>query len=72
MRAVILAAGEGQRLRKDIKREKPLINLLGLSLIERNILSLRDCGIEDVVIITGCYKKKLKTIWVTEANIRYI
>ncbi|HHT63171.1 MAG: sugar phosphate nucleotidyltransferase [Bacillota bacterium] len=60
MRAVILAAGEGQRLRKDIKREKPLINLLGLSLIERNILSLRECGIEDFVIITGCYKKEIE------------
>ena len=41
MRAVIWR--RGQRLRKEYK-EKPLINLLGLSLVKRNILSLRECG----------------------------
>ena len=54
MRAVLLAAGEGKRLRPYFDRPKPLVRLLGLALIERNILSLRECGINDFIIITGC------------------
>ncbi len=60
MRAVILAAGEGSRLRAYSNRPKPLIPLLGLSLIERNILALRECGIEDIIIITGCYDHEIR------------
>ncbi|MGI5912429.1 MAG: sugar phosphate nucleotidyltransferase [Syntrophomonadaceae bacterium] len=53
MKAVLLAAGEGKRLRPFFSRPKPLVSLLGLSLIERNILSLRECGIKEFIIITG-------------------
>lgn len=60
MRAVILAAGEGSRMRPHFRGPKPLIKLLGLSLIERNILSLKECGITHFVIITGCYDRELK------------
>ncbi|NLM21198.1 MAG: NTP transferase domain-containing protein [Peptococcaceae bacterium] len=60
MRAVILAAGEGSRLRAFSNRPKPLIPLLGLSLIERNILALKECGINDFVIITGCYAHEIR------------
>ncbi|NLY42607.1 MAG: NTP transferase domain-containing protein [Clostridiaceae bacterium] len=60
MRAVLLAAGEGRRLRPYFNRPKPLARLLGLTLIERNILSLRECGIKDFIIITGCYSTELK------------
>ncbi|NLL17650.1 MAG: NTP transferase domain-containing protein [Clostridia bacterium] len=60
MRAVILAAGEGSRLRAYSKRPKPLIPLLGLSLIERNMLALKECGINDIVIITGCYDNEIR------------
>ncbi len=60
MRAVLLAAGEGKRLRPYFNRPKPLVPLLGLSLIERNILSLRECGINDLVIITGCYADEIR------------
>ncbi|MEW6624638.1 MAG: sugar phosphate nucleotidyltransferase [Bacillota bacterium] len=55
MRAVLLAAGEGRRLWPYFNRPKPLVRLLGLALIERNILTLRECGIKDLVIITGCH-----------------
>ena len=37
--AVLLAAGEGRRLRPLFDRPKPLVHLLGLALIERNILA---------------------------------
>lgn len=60
MRAVLLAAGEGKRLWPYFHRPKPLINLLGLSLIERNILSLRECGVDEFVIIIGCYADEIK------------
>jgi len=60
MRAVILAAGEGKRLQPHFSGPKPLVRLLGLSLIERNILSLRECGINDFIIITGCYSGEIQ------------
>lgn len=60
MRAVILAAGEGSRLRAYSSRPKPLIPLLGLPLIERNILALKECGIADIIIITGCYDEEIR------------
>lgn len=60
MRAVILAAGEGKRLQPHFSGPKPLVRLLGLSLIERNIFSLRECGINDFIIITGCYSGEIQ------------
>ena len=60
MRAVLLAAGAGERLRPQFKRPKPLVRLLGLSLIERNILFLRQCGVNEFVIITGCYDDEIQ------------
>ncbi|NLY71104.1 MAG: NTP transferase domain-containing protein [Clostridiales bacterium] len=60
MRALILAAGEGSRMRPHFSGPKPLIKLLGIPLIERNILSLRQCGIKDFFIVTGCYKKEIQ------------
>ena len=60
MRAVLLAAGAGERLRPQFKRPKPLVRLLGLSLRERNILSLRQCGVNEFVIITGCYDDEIQ------------
>lgn len=61
MRAIILAAGEGKRLRASFNRPKPLVHLLGLSLLERNILSLKECGIKEFVIITGCYTQEIES-----------
>jgi len=60
MRAVLLAAGEGRRLWLNFKRPKPLVYLLGLPLIERNILSLRECGINEFIIVTGCYDNEIR------------
>jgi len=60
MRAVLLAAGEGKRLRPFFDRPKPLVPLLGLALIERNILALKECGINEFVVVTGCYSAELR------------
>lgn len=59
MKAVIIAAGEGSRLRPYTERKpKPLVKLLGLSLIERIIVTLKDAGISDFVVVTG-YKDQM-------------
>jgi len=60
VRAVILAAGAGKRLRARFNQPKPLIRLCGLSLLERNILSLRACGVREFIVITGCYREEIE------------
>ncbi len=52
MKAVILAAGRGRRL-SDLGEPKPLVPLLGLSLIERIILTASRAGIDEFCVITG-------------------
>ncbi len=54
MKALVIAAGMGSRLspvRSD--RPKPLVRLLGLSLIERVILTARDASIREFVVVVG-------------------
>ena len=59
MKAVILAAGEGKRLRPITStRPKPLIPIAGKPLLEHTIIGLRDPGISDILLIVG-YKKEL-------------
>ncbi len=54
MKALIVAAGRGRRLNDLTKDEpKPLIQLLGLPLIERVVLSAKRAGIEEFVITVG-------------------
>ena len=53
--AVILAAGEGSRLRGVRSTvPKPLVRLRGLSIAERSIAQLRTAGVERFVVILGC------------------
>lgn len=61
LKVVILAAGEGKRLYPKTKGDpKPLTHLLGLSLIERNILSAKTVGITDFIIVVGYKGDKIK------------
>ncbi|TES90320.1 MAG: nucleotidyltransferase [Candidatus Cloacimonadota bacterium] len=61
MKALIIAAGRGSRLQNLIKtKPKPLIQLLGLSLIERVILTAKQSGINEFVIIIGYLGDKIK------------
>ncbi len=56
--AVILAAGEGSRLRSDGNRlPKPLTPLLGRTLIERAVLTAHQAGIKKFIVVLG-YKKE--------------
>ncbi len=61
MKALIIAAGKGSRLESLTKNEpKPLIRLLGLSLIERVILTAREVGINEFVIVIGYLGERIK------------
>ena len=51
MRAIVLAAGMGKRLLPFTKTNpKPLFQILGRSLLQRNIEKLRDSGYEEIII----------------------
>lgn len=53
-RAIILAAGEGQRLRPlTDSKPKCLVPLAGEPLLERQAAVLRRCGIDDIEVVTG-------------------
>jgi len=61
MKALIIAAGRGERFRPFTdENPKPLIPLLGRPLIERVILAVRESGIEDIIIVTGYLGEKLR------------
>ena len=59
MKCLIIAAGRGSRLssRGD---SKPLVPLLGLSLIERVILTAEKSGLTDFYVVTGYNGDKVR------------
>lgn len=61
MKALFLAGGMGSRLKPltdDLP--KPMVPMMGKPLMERNILKLKDCGIDEIILST-CYKpQKIK------------
>ncbi|RMG63158.1 MAG: hypothetical protein D6715_11555, partial [Calditrichaeota bacterium] len=60
-KAVIIAAGKGSRLNGfQNHRPKPLLELGGLSLIERVILSAKRNGIKEFVIVIGYQGDRIK------------
>jgi CDP-L-myo-inositol myo-inositolphosphotransferase len=61
MKCLIIAAGDGGRL-KNLTKDKPkaLIQLLGISLIERVILTAKQAGIKEFLIVVGYLGEKLK------------
>ena len=59
MKAIILAAGVGSRL-GDLTKElpKPLVDVNGKSIIERQISSFRKAGIDDIILVIGPFAEK--------------
>jgi choline kinase len=54
MRAIVLCAGRGQRLRPwTDDRPKCLLEIGGRTILERCLASLRGAGIEDILLVTG-------------------
>ena len=68
MKAILLAAGSGMRL-GDLTREtpKPLIDINGKTLLERQIIALQKNDINDIVVVTGPNNNKFNL-----KNIKYI
>ena len=58
LQAVILAAGEGQRLRPR-GYLKPLTPLLGVTLLERAVLACRDVGVGECIVVLGYGKESV-------------
>lgn len=68
MQAVILAAGQGQRLREHHTMPKGFIEIDGCTLIDYSLQILRSYGVTDILMVTGymreCYEELAsKTGW---------
>ena len=63
MRAIILAAGKGSRL-EPVSGEsvKCLVQLGGVSLIERQVSYLRACGIAEIAVVVGFQAERIRRI----------
>ncbi len=60
MKAVILAAGSGTRLKKYTENlPKGMLSFMGKTIIERQIEIYRVCGIEDIIIVRGFASEKI-------------
>lgn len=62
MKAIILAAGRGIRLEPfTLTRPKPLIPVAGATLLEHALLSLKDAGIEEVLLVVHYMKEMINS-----------
>jgi choline kinase len=67
MKAIILAAGRGSRMRHMTDdRPKCLVELQGRALLDRQIDALRAAGIQDIGIVTGYRREMLASRGMTE------
>lgn len=61
MKAIILAAGQGTRLKKYTENlPKGMLSFIGRTIIERQIELYRSCGINRISIVTGFAAEKIK------------
>src|SRR4051812_32120303 len=61
MKAILLAAGEGNRLRPHTAdRPKCLVPLWGRPLLDYALHCLRSCGVEEIAIVTGHQADRLE------------
>jgi bifunctional UDP-N-acetylglucosamine pyrophosphorylase/glucosamine-1-phosphate N-acetyltransferase len=61
MQAIILAAGEGTRMRPlTWTKAKPLLEVAGKSLLERNLEQLEKAGCDSAVIVVGYRSEQIK------------
>jgi choline kinase len=63
MKGVILAAGKGARLNGTAgDKPKCLVEAGGVTLIERQIQTLRSAGLEEIVVVVGCQADRVRTV----------
>ena len=71
MRGIILAAGRGSRLNGTAgDKPKCLVRVGGLTLIERQIRTLRRAGIDDICVVVGCQADRVRQS--CGAGVRYV
>ena len=63
MKLIILAAGQGKRLRP-ITNEKPkcLVEINGISILQRILNTANEAGIKEVIIVGGYFYEKIKIL----------
>lgn len=72
MNAIILAAGIGTRLLPFTRNTpKPLTDINGVTIIERQIIFLKEAGVKDIYIIVG-YKAELFQFLSDKYNVRLV
>ena len=60
MKAIILAAGSGTRLKKYTQNlPKGMLSFMGKTIIERQLETYRACGINDIIIVRGFAAEKI-------------
>lgn len=60
MKAILLAAGFGSRLGSHTQsRPKSLLDMGGRTLIERNLASLQQAGVEEAYVVTGHFSNQI-------------
>lgn len=60
MKAIILAAGQGTRLKKYTENlPKGMLSFMGKTIIERQIEMYRKCGIENIIVVRGFAADKI-------------
>ena len=72
MQAVILAAGLGKRI-KNFSKDKPkgLLKIAGKEIIYRNLKILKNCGIEEFIIITNPKFKQAYENFLSQNKFKY-
>ncbi len=61
MKAIILAAGQGTRLKKYTENlPKGMLSFMGKTIIERQIEMYRKCGINDIIVVRGFAADKIQ------------
>ncbi len=61
MKAIILAAGQGTRLKKYTENlPKGMLSFVGKTIIERQIEMFRKCGITDIIVVRGYASEKIQ------------
>ncbi|RLI01554.1 glucose-1-phosphate thymidylyltransferase, partial [Candidatus Bathyarchaeota archaeon] len=70
MKAVVLAAGEGRRLRPiTLTRPKHMIPIGGRPLLEHHLLSLRDSGIKETLLVVNYKSDQIKRYFEDGSNL---
>jgi L-glutamine-phosphate cytidylyltransferase len=63
MKGVILAAGKGSRLNGTAgDKPKCLVEAGGVTLVERQIRTLRTAGLDDIIVVVGCQADRVRAV----------